>query len=187
MYCKYLSRDGNEWVHGFEVYDSGMKLLSRTEVLRSPERMMIEIAVQDEKNVYLHIFGGNGAEHYYKYVPQDGGYAAREYDRPISEAFGFSPEHPRTAPEIPYFMVQTTDDGQESSSLSLTRSGNYDENYSLKIQAEGFVCPFFQHHSWSIVTDYAGDMLLRSGEKEKSGFGCWYVSKEEIRRALYGE
>ena len=89
---------------------------------------------------------------------------------------------------IPYDIFQDVNIDRTSSTIELFNynlTGKSDE-YSLKIDIDGFKCPQMEFYQ-DFFTDWNGNSVIYSGDEGKSGYGYYYITKEEIMKALNGE
>ena len=84
-------------------------------------------------------------------------------------------------------MVQITDDTGTSTQLSLFNMCTGEQLY-LDIDVEGLEVPRLMHGNCVINNDGSGNMIIvGNGADTKGDLVFWFVPKEEIKRALYGE
>ena len=179
-YFEYIKHSGNEWISGFRVYDKNMKLLNETEVNRSPERKDFDLGV-DNTDVYIQYFFENGI---IKYQYKNGEYVMGSYCGEKSAQLFTNGKYKN----IPYDMCQDVNIARTSSTIVLDNyylTGKSDK-YSLKIDIDGFKCPQMEFYQ-DFFTDWNGNSVIYSGDEGKSGYGYYYITKEEIMKALNGE
>jgi len=124
---------------------------------------------------------------YYIYHKKGNTYEKSEADPPADENMPFYQVTPKTHPEINYSMVQITDDTGTSTQLSLSNVCTGEQLY-LDIDVEGLETPDLMHHNCVINNDGSGNMIiLGNGSDRENNLEFWFVPKEEIKRALYGE
>ena len=124
---------------------------------------------------------------YYIYHKKGNTYEKTEAAPPADENISFYQFVPKTHPEINYGMVQITDDTGTSTQLSLFNMCTGEQLY-LDIDVEGLETPDLMHHNCVINNDGSGNMIiLGNGSDRKDNLEFWFVPKEEIKRALYGE
>lgn len=124
---------------------------------------------------------------YYIYHKKGNTYEKAQTDPPAEEMMSFYQVTPKTHPEINYSMVQITDDTRTATQLSLSNvcTGEY---LKLNIDVEGLEVPRLKHGNCVINNDGSGNMIIvGNGSDTKGDLVFWFVPKEEIKRALYGE
>lgn len=199
IYFKTATQSGAERKYGFRIYDSSMSFIDGVDVMsfsgESAADYYAEMCVSNQ-SVFYKISSTDGEEEYYhKFVPTTAGYKEALFtnDSGVYDFKGMTmyTVNPRNSTDFDFAMLQVSDKGGGSYlSLSNPVQNTY---YPLKIEISGFARPLFSAGIHDITTDFDGGIIIRSYGSDYynsdgiiTPFNYYYISKEEMCRALYG-
>ena len=187
LFLDYRKFIDNEWIYGFKVYDTNLKLIDEVEVARDSEQNGYGYMV-DDNNIYCSV---NNGMVFKKYAYKNGSYISVPMEELQKNSNSYT-VYPRSNSDFPYLIYQDKDYNYEkntdSSYIKLETNKEKDKGYGLNIGIEGFKDCNLPHvpNSNHFDTDYKGDYVIISGDEGKSGYGYYYITKEEIMKALNG-
>lgn len=200
IYFKTVTQSGAEKKYGFRIYDSDMNFMDGVDVMSFSGEAAVdyysEMCVSNQ-SVFYKISSADGEEEYYhKFVPTTAGYKEAPFtnDSGVYDFKGMAmyTVNPRNSTDFDFALLQISDSrGGSYLSLSNPVQNTY---YPLGIEIPGFVRPMFVAGTHEVTTDYDGGIIIRSYGSDYynndgiiTPFNYYYISKEEMCRALYGD
>lgn len=193
-----LSDDGTMNT-SIEVYDTDMKLIYKDTVdslkdyTNNGDQMIIDASCSDGVIYVCSQKMKAGDEKYkavcytYTYNEKDKTFAKKEISSSSMDERNFYQYTKRVNPYLNFDILQTSERESKTSNVKLYNCCTGEE-YDLKIEVNDFTPPQFMYGNLPLQTDYSGGMILASKKSDKSDdYYFWYVPKEEIIRAIYGE
>ena len=188
LFLHYRKFIDNEFTYGFKVYDTNLKLIDEVEVARDSKQNSGYEYMVDDNNIYCSVNNGTTVK---KYAYKNGSYISVPMEELQKNSYSLT-VYPRSNSDFPYLIYQDKDYNYEkstdSSYIKLVTNKEKYKSYGLNIGIEGFKDCNLPHNPNSnyFDTDYKGDYVIISGDEGKSGYGYYYITKEEIMKAFNG-